>query len=202
MMMRVSTAERRPGAYPRQSRGGFTSMTTQLTRALNEGRGRTPGNPLCGIPTLFTWSLAAQRRPGAYPRQSRPAIRRSDRVGGSAQRRPGAYPRQSARLRRHGTGTRSTLNEGRGPTPGNPVAPSAHAPAGNVAQRRPGAYPRQSDSSRRIFAGNAVRSTKAGGLPPAIPPHLEERDMAKANAQRRPGAYPRQSPGTYRVCPG
>ena len=215
--------------------------TTRRPSPLNEGRGRTPGNPSESFCTTCQGSRA-QRRPGAYPRQSR-TVDRIRPVDRGAQRRPGAYPRQSSRrhLHRDPQCRRSTkaggvppaipatpsarpyasvsLNEGRGRTPGNPwlgdVRPlhllNRSTKAGGVppaipglvvgntylvwlAQRRPGAYPRQSLPAEREQVRCDLRSTKAGGVPPAIPrtelPHEPQAEPRSTKAGGVPPAIP------------
>ena len=173
---RVSLEEPLTQLYTERVAAPSTALTSEghtdaaLLHTPNEGRGRTPGNPCRQAAYRYRHRPDAQRRPGAYPRQSRAAST--------------SLPRDEL-----------PLNEGRGRTPGNP-GQDAHSSgpeegrstkAGGV----PPAIPRLAGEPGREVLG---RSTKAGGVPPAIPADALPDRFGVQFAQRRPGAYPRQSP--------
>ena len=153
---------RTPGNPPPLRSAGWSSCGS-----LNEGRGRTPGNPVgpseCGIRLSL-----AQRRPGAYPRQSMVSLPPAWRCSGPLNEGRGRTPGNPVRCPSIAPNV-DALNEGRGRTPGNPADIAEHYPTAEPAQRRPGAYPRQSQRILLHHLPGITRSTKAGGVPPAIP---------------------------------
>ncbi len=184
------SAQRRPGAYPRQSPGehpdpacgwirstkagglppailvGADDLVDLAPQRSTKAGGLPPAIP--AIPVARPWTPEpVQRRPGAYPRQSEPeslvhhrSHRRSTKAGGL----PPAIPDVTEIA---GPGRRRSTKAG-GLPPAIPATGTPTAPSAAGAQRRPGAYPRQSNEPAGRRCDGCRRSTKAGGLPPAI----------------------------------
>ena len=196
----------------RSTKAGAETPATPVTptcptpgsSALNEGRGRDPGDTAIGEADRVIME-GAQRRPGPRPR--RHACRNC--------RRPGSrnHALNEGRGRDPGD-TGVALNEGRGRDPGDRVTHGV-----TCAQRRPGPRPRRHMKPHLldIVVGH-LRSTKAGAETPAtrdVGLFLEEPRSTKAgaetpatqspargdpiwysNAQRRPGPRPRRHAST------
>jgi len=231
-------AQRRPGPEPRRhghvvdgraapedrsTKAGARTPATharghqseRAAMALNEGRGPNPGDTEERA-HLEEGGGHAQRRPGPEPRRhtfSPTAIAPPH----SAQRRPGPEPRrhlgnQQPRVRSvtslnegrgpnpgdtlpsrpRGSASPRALNEGRGPNPGDTVPrppPDEHVVH---AQRRPGPEPRRHGQGARPPHGHDARSTKAGARTPATPAMMIAAVPRGITAQRRPGPEPRR----------
>ena len=158
--------------------------------ALNEGRGRDPGDTSRSVRSR-THSHSAQRRPGPRPR-----------------RHPQVRARSQIRF--------APLNEGRGRDPGDTISPLFQSAGFQSAQRRPGPRPRRHAGVHEVRKPVATRSTKAGAETPATPttrrrlpmyltrstegrgrdpgdtPCTSHRSAATGCAQRRPGPRPRR----------
>ena len=146
----TSSAQRRPGHQPRRH-VAFGGPGDRVS-ALNEGRGISPGDTRPGWPSAGSVD-SAQRRPGHQPRRhaaglaiSRKCRQRSTKAGASApatrqvpldnpslenrSTKAGASaPATRVRTHRHVPAAIGPLNEGRGISPGDTVAPLAGVPS-------------------------------------------------------------------------
>ena len=120
-----SHAQRRPGREPRRHLAtNSRPCSAGALPSLNEGRGVSPGDTRdCGNESINPRAISgAQRRPGREPRRHTYLPHRVSRGHPSAaQRRPGREPRRHRRvgMSRPSRSMRSTLNEGRGVSPGD-----------------------------------------------------------------------------------
>ncbi len=216
-MMRFASkrgAQRRPGPEPRRH-ASSRRCSRPTTRALNEGRGRNPGDTI-GPGESDQKAYGAQRRPGPEPRRHASLAHGVGHTDG-AQRRPGPEPRRHNRpsLTSAALASRST-KAGAGTPATHPVCVrlpardqfrSTKAGAGTPATRARrdgrgrGAGPlnegrgrNPGDTCRKLsglFAPR-LRSTKAGAGTPATHGGGQSSFAIGKCAQRRPGPEPRR----------
>ncbi len=152
----LHSAQRRPGPEPRRHRRQ-DDWQSQHPQALNEGRGRNPGdtiNPQTGDTHMKT----AQRRPGPEPRRHEEDRRRYEMRMIVAQRRPGPEPRRHRDGGWHrGIHALRSTKAGAG-TPATPGAAMLTRELLSVAQRRPG------PELRRHWSGRSCRPIRPAAL--------------------------------------
>ena len=184
----MSIAQRRPGPRPRrhprapcsaswfrpalnEGRGrdpGDTSGRTTRRRswpALNEGRGRDPGDTpesLGRVPIPYALNEGRGRDPGDTVGRLMLSS-----IASTAQRRPGPRPRRHHPAPRSPRRSVQSLNEGRGRDPGDTMSDGEQRPGVIRAQRRPGPRPRRHEKLGNPTGSRKQRSTKAGAETPA-----------------------------------
>ena len=168
-----------------------SEATTSATKtALNEGRGISPGDtrPYAIVdPRLWI----AQRRPGHQPR--RHAQRQSGTLGvrpRSTKAGASAPATRTAPIRY--ARCPSTLNEGRGISPGDTYRAFRQETSAVPAQRRPGHQPRRHSRCCRSMTCNAPFAQRRPGHQPRRHQPSKFPPMRSSPAQRRPGHQPRR----------
>ena len=136
----VGNAQRRPGNQPRRHPPPRRCRES-AQGPLNEGRGINPGDTDETVATEKHVDLA-QRRPGNQPRRH---LRVRDQIPGDELRSTKAGESTPATPGQAwiGSGSRRTLNEGRGINPGDTFSPDRKPHLCFHAQRRPGNQPRR-----------------------------------------------------------
>ena len=208
-------AQRRPGSKPRRHRSVWTRSWRSFP-ALNEGRGRNPGD---------TRHHRQHRRPIVPLNEGRGRNPGDtildaafDGVEGIAQRRPGSKPRRHVLTIAHLDHDVTTLNEGRGRNPGDTREGCLSVPGFSARSTKAGVEtPATLDAlsaqrvrdDRSTKAGvetpathggievdphRQARSTKAGVETPATPASCDAVKVKAEFAQRRPGSKPRRHP--------
>ena len=132
---------------------------------LNKGRGITPG--YTWLPGLWpSRGIIAQQRPRYHPRLHLRTARRFLKVRNAAQQRPRYHPRLHAAGWRRSYGNRSSLNKGRGITPGyTPTFPFMLLTSSS-AQQRPRYHPRLHAPNRYRDLLNQSTLNKGRGITP------------------------------------